>query len=133
MYSDLPIVNLSSYSRIRRYAEELSAALLSPRVSRYSSKMLALYKDPVDNLSDIYCIYISGEGALHSTIIMKVLLRIVINESPGILDTSMPIELKFKVSIDEVSKRLSDLSFSVTRGYVREGDMLAVRESIKDN
>jgi len=118
---------------IKRYAEKLAAAVLSPRVSRYFSNkiILALYTDSRDDLNDIYCIYISGEGALHSTIMREVLLRIEMNESLGMLDTSMPIELKFKVrSIDEVANKLSDLSFDVTKGYIREGDVFAVRKLI---
>jgi len=120
-------------SLIKRYSKELTAAVLSPSVSRYFSNkiILALYTDSRDDLNDIYCIYISGEGALHSTIMREVLLRIEMNESLGMLDTSMPIELKFKVrSIDEVANKLSDLSFDVTKGYIREGDVFAVRKLI---
>jgi len=111
---------------IKRYAGELAAAVLSLRTARFLGKeVIALYEEPGDLLNDIYCIYISDEKAISRSTIVKIVL---LSMKARIWDMSLPIELTLGVeSLDDVANKLSKLSFEVTRGYAREGDILAER------
>ncbi|RSN73933.1 hypothetical protein [Candidatus Methanodesulfokora washburnensis] len=116
---------------IGKNANNLLAALLTPSPAEYMGKeILPLYEE--DILANLYGVYISSKEALQSKILKKI-IPLISTEKIVVWDASIPLELKMSgiESLEEVAENLEKLSFSVTRGYLHEGDLLAVRTGVR--
>jgi hypothetical protein len=117
---------------IRKNANGILAALLTPSPAEYMGKeILPLYYEE-DILANLYGVYIGSKEVLQSKILKKI-IPLISTEKIVVWDASIPLELKMSgiESLEEVAENLERLSFSVTRGYLHEGDLLAVRTGVR--
>jgi len=109
---------------IKENANNLLAAILTPNPGEYLKDVASLHEE---DKADLYAIYLSKKGILQSKISKKIILSTV-SEKIAIWDASIPVELKMnEVKLEEIANSLKKLSFSITRRYLHEEDLLAVR------
>ena len=110
---------------IKENADNLLSAILTSSPGEYLKDVVSLHEENIK--ADLYAIYLSKEGTLQSKLSKKI-IPFIVGRKIAIWDASIPIELKMnEIKLEEVADSLERISFNITRGYLHEGDLLAVR------